>query len=104
MVELAKIIGALAWVVGIFTIFLVPPLGIIALLVAVLITIYTVTKTREQRHQEVVHAALQGQESAPAQSPLSVSERLEELSRLKEQGAITEEEHEAKRREIIDEL
>ncbi len=52
--ELVKIVGALAWVVGVVMLFVVPVFGVAVLLVALLLSVWTTQKTRERRHQELL--------------------------------------------------
>ncbi len=52
-----KIIGAIAWLAGLLFLFLYPPLGILLLLVAIVLSILSLTWTRQARHAEVVAAA-----------------------------------------------
>lgn len=103
MLELAKIIGALVWIVGLVLLFVLWPVGVLVLVLAVIISIYTATKTREKRHKEIVQAASQGR-PAPSKRAPSTSERLEELNRLREQGAISDDEYMSMRRDILDQL
>lgn len=92
---MAKIDGGLAWIFGLFALFTVSPAGVLILVVALSISIYTATKTREKRDKEVVQAASQSKTPNEPRPP-SATERLEELARLKDQGATTEEEYETR--------
>jgi len=58
-VELAKMAGGLAWVVGLVLLFTAPTIGLLMLLPAIGLTAYTTRKTRERRHQELLDAARQ---------------------------------------------
>lgn len=100
---MAKIDGALAWIFGRFALFTVPPAGVLILVVALSISIYTATKTRDKRDKEVVQAASQSKTPNEPRPP-PATERLEELARLKDQGATTEEEYETKRIDIFGDL
>ena len=57
--ELAKFVGALAWVVGVVMLFVAPVFGVVVLLVALLLSVWSTQKTREKRHQELVNATRQ---------------------------------------------
>lgn len=103
MLELVKIVGALAWIVGLITLFLFPPVGMLVLLVAGVISIYTATKTRDKRHKDLVRAASQASKPTQKTAP-SLSDRLKELEQLKEQGAISDEEYEKMRQQVLDQL
>ena len=56
MLEIAKIVGAVAWVAGLLLLLLSPALGWLVLFVAVVISISTATRTRQQRHKELLEA------------------------------------------------
>ena len=100
--ELAKAMGGVAWVIGIVAVVLEPIVGIIILVIALMLTLWVRSKDREQKHAQLVQAA---QEPAqPAAQPASVSDRLAELDRLKAAGALTDEEYETKRQDIIGSL
>lgn len=104
VLEATKFVGALIWIAAIITLFLVPAASIPLFFVAVLVSAYTWRKTREKRHAELVSAASHSGQQQSAKKPVPPSERLQKLSRLKEQGVITEEEYERKRQEIVDQL
>lgn len=57
MHELIKIVGVIAWTVGLLLFLVDPVLAIAVLVVAVLLTIASVSRTREKRHQELLDAA-----------------------------------------------
>jgi len=109
MLEVAKFVGAMVWIVGFIFVFIFPPVGFFILLVALLISIATASRTRELRHQEIVSLAGKGplvtRPPTPSSPPKpSVSDRLGELDKLRETGVISDEEHQAKRQKILDEI
>ena len=52
-----KVIGGIAWVSGLVLLFLVPPIGVLILVVAVALSLLSLTWTRQARHAEVVAAS-----------------------------------------------
>ena len=56
MSEIIKFVGGISWPIGLVLLFVAPVAGLIVLGVAVLATISTVSRTREQRHQEILAA------------------------------------------------
>ena len=100
MLELAKFVGGVSWIVGVLLLFIVPEIGWVVLLVALLATIWVTTKTRERRHQELL--AAQGR--TESQAPASVSDRLAELDKIREAGGLSDEEYQDKRQQILDSL
>lgn len=104
MLELVKIVGGISWVLGLVMWVADPTLAMLALVVAIICTIYSVSKTREQRHKELVTAqTVRPVAGASVKSP-SVAERLAELDKLKASGAINNDEYQAKRQQILDSI
>ena len=104
--ELVKLIGGFAWVIGLVLFFAVDPTaGMVVLAVAILATLWSRAKDRERKHAELVHAS---QKAAPAPAPqparLSTAERLANLDALRQTGTISSDEHAAKRQAILDDL
>ena len=62
-----KVVGGIAWIAGLVLLFVAPPFGFLVLLVAVVLSILSLTWTRQARHEEVVAAA--GGGSAPVRAP-----------------------------------
>jgi hypothetical protein len=58
--ELVRAIGGISWVVGLFTLLISPTFGLLIIGVAALLTVWSVSKTREQRHQELVRSVREG--------------------------------------------
>lgn len=56
MHELIKILGVIAWVVGLFLLLVDPVIAIVVFVVAGLLTARSVSITREKRHQELLDA------------------------------------------------
>jgi hypothetical protein len=54
--EIVKLIGGVAWLVGLVMLFLLPPLGILILLLAIVLTILSVVWTRQRRQNELIQA------------------------------------------------
>ena len=100
---MVKIIGAIAWLAGLVLLFLFPPMGFLILLIAIVLSILSLTWTRQARHAEVVAAAKAQPSPAP---PLkkSTADRLVELDALRAAGTITESEYEAQRAQILGEV
>jgi Flp pilus assembly protein TadB len=61
--ELVRAVGGISWVVGILILFVSPTVGLVVLTVALLFTVWSVSKTREKRHQELLEAARSVRES-----------------------------------------
>lgn len=59
--ELLKAIGGIAWAVGLLTLLVEPAFGLAVLAVALLLSVRSVTKTRERRHREVLDAVRERQ-------------------------------------------
>jgi Flp pilus assembly protein TadB len=57
--EFGKMIGAVLWVVGIIMLFVQPVAGMVILLAALALSVRSVQKTRERRHQEMLDARKQ---------------------------------------------
>jgi hypothetical protein len=92
----------LLYIVGFVSLFVFPPLGLVFLVVAVLLSILSLTWTREQRHGELL-AATGGTKTARARPVApSTADRLRELQALHEDGLLTDEEYEQKRTAIVD--
>jgi hypothetical protein len=109
MLEGAKLVAAMFWLVGLVFLFLVPPFGLFVLFIAILISIFTAAKTKEQRHDEIVSAVDTAASPSAGPTPPSVprpppSDRLAELDRLREAGVVSNVEYQAKRRQILDEI
>ena len=62
---MVKIIGAIAWLAGLVLLFLFPPMGLLILLIAIVLSILSLTWTRQARHAEVVAAAKAQPSPAP---------------------------------------
>jgi Flp pilus assembly protein TadB len=56
MQELVKFGGAILWIVGLVGLFLDPVFGMLVLVVALMLSIWSVQRTRQRRHQEVLDA------------------------------------------------
>lgn len=56
MEEAIKVVGGVMWVLGVLLLLVEPFFGVVALAVAVLATVATVTRTRARRHQELLDA------------------------------------------------
>ena len=56
-----KMVGGLAWVIGIVLFLVEPLLGFVVLLVALLLSVKSVQGTKERRHQELLEAARRDQ-------------------------------------------
>lgn len=108
MLEVAKFVGAMFWLFGLVFLFLLPPFGMFILLIAVLISVFTATKTRGRRHNEIVGAVGKippaAQPSTSAPPPHSVADRLAELTKLRDTGLVSEEEYQTKRQDILGEV
>jgi Flp pilus assembly protein TadB len=57
MTEAIKILGGVAWAIGLVLLLVSPVLGLFVLLVAVVLSVRSVQMTRERRHQEILDAA-----------------------------------------------
>ena len=107
--EIVKIVGGIAWPVGIVTLFVLPPFGILILLLAIVLTILSVVWTRQRRHDELIQAA-----SSPTAAPTiapdptidskAAKARLAEIEELKDSGAISDDEYAEMRKRILDEI
>ena len=62
-----KVIGGIAWIAGLALLVAFPPLGFLILLGAIVLSILSLTWTRQARHDELVAAA--GGGSAPGRAP-----------------------------------
>lgn len=60
MHEAVKAIGGIAWVIGIVLFLVQPTIGAFVLVIALLLTVWSVQKTREQRHKELVQSVREG--------------------------------------------
>ena len=61
--ELSKLIGAFAWLIGIILLAVDPAIGVGVLVLALLLSVRNVQKTRERRHQEMLDATRQKPDS-----------------------------------------
>ena len=118
--EIVKLIGGVAWLVGLVMLFLLPPLGILILLLAIVLTILSVVWTRQRRQNELIQAlsspmARPNPADAPAASSPTAhrpnpadapdpTARLVEILELKASGAISADEYAQARKGIFDEL
>jgi hypothetical protein len=57
--EFGKIVGAVAWLIGIILLAVDPAIGVGVLVLALLLSVRSVQKTRERRHQEMLDATRQ---------------------------------------------
>jgi Flp pilus assembly protein TadB len=57
--EFGKMIGAVIWIVGVVMLFVQPVAGVVVLLAALALSVRSVQKTRERRHQEMLDATRQ---------------------------------------------
>jgi Flp pilus assembly protein TadB len=57
--EFGKMVGAVVWIVGVVMLFIQPVAGMVVLLAALALTVRSVQKTRERRHQEMLDATRQ---------------------------------------------
>ncbi len=107
MGEFVKIIGAVAWLLGILFFFVFPPVGIVMLLVALIITIGSaVSRTRSQRHDEMLQAMRVSEKQSqtpPVTSPKSTADELAKLVELRDQGFLTDSEFEAAKKKYLGE-
>ena len=103
VLELVKIVGGIAWVVGLVMLFVVPTAGILILALAIALTIVSVNRTREHRHKELL-AAAQPRQTPEAQKPPDLADRLDRLDRLREAGKINDDEYASLRQQILDSL
>lgn len=60
--ELIRAVGGISWVVGIIVLFVQPTVGLLILALALILTVWSVTKTRERRHQELLDATRSARE------------------------------------------
>ena len=110
MTEVLKFLGAIVWLGGAALLFVEPLIGGIVLVIALLTTLYVRSNYRKRKHAELIQASERAIPTAPPPSlsvsepSLSVSERLSQLDWLKDSGAITDEEYEVKRQEILGSL
>ena len=100
--EVVELVGGIAWLVGLVTLFILPPLGLLILLVAIILTILSVVWTRQRRHQELVQAA--SPKAVPTVAPKTPQDRLAALDELKASGSVSDDEYEQQRRRILDEI
>lgn len=54
MHEVVKIVGGVTWLAGFVFLFIVPVFGVAILAVALLLSVWSVQKTREKRHAELL--------------------------------------------------
>ena len=99
MHEVIKIVGGIAWPVGIVMLFVVPSFGILVLLLAIVLSALSIVWTRQSRHAELVQAT-----SSPTTTPKATKARLAETEELKASGAISDAEYAQMRQRILDEL
>jgi hypothetical protein len=76
---MVKVVGAIAWVAGLVFLFLFPPFGLFILFIAAVLSILSLTWTRQARHDEVVTAAGRSAVPVRAQNQSLVQERYQEL-------------------------
>ena len=100
--EVVKLIGGISWLVGLIMLFVRPPLGIVILLFAMVLTILSVTWTRQRRHDELVGSA--ARTAAAPTSPKGTVARLAELDELKALGAVSDDEYAQERKRILKEI
>ena len=101
MPESVKFLGGLMIIVGLALLLVVPPLGFLLLLLAAIIGVLSVVKTREKRHAEVVDAARTG---VAVRTDNSAQHRLTQLEQLRRDGLVSNAEYEEKRKKIVEDL
>jgi hypothetical protein len=107
-----KVIGAILWFVGFILLFVAFPLGFLILIVALILSILSLTWTRQARYneqmeaQEATTAAVEAAttQQAPPPPTESSADRLRDLKQLHDDGLITDAEYEQKRKAIVDEM
>ena len=107
MSEGMKFVGGLLAVVGIVLLFVATPVGVLVLAVVGILGVVSVIRTRESRHDELVQATQRGSAPQPPPVPepqVETRARLTNLEKLRRDGLISEDEYEAKRSRIIDEI
>jgi ABC-type transport system involved in cytochrome bd biosynthesis fused ATPase/permease subunit len=106
-----KVIGAVLWFVGFILLFVAFPFGFMILVVALILSILSLTWTRQARYDQQIDAqaattaavkAATAQQTPPPTE--SSSDRLRDLRQLHDDGLITDDEYEQKRRNIVDEM
>jgi len=113
-----KVAGGILWFVGLILLLVFPPVGFLLLIVALILSILSLGWTRQARHDEqmeaqattasaVAAAAVPQQPPLPPPAPdaiASAQERLQGLQQLHNDGLITDDEYEQKRKNIVDEM
>jgi ABC-type transport system involved in cytochrome bd biosynthesis fused ATPase/permease subunit len=110
--SVVKVVGAILWFVGFIALFVAAPFGIVLLGFALVLSILSLTWTRQARYNEqkeaqeattaAIEAATAQQVLAP--SPESAADRIRDLKQLHDDGLITDDEYEQKRKDIVDEM
>jgi hypothetical protein len=62
--SLVKVVGAVAWLVGVFFVFVLPPLGVGILLVAIILSVLSIIWTRQARHDGPIEVSEAGPRAA----------------------------------------
>ena len=110
MLELIKLLNVLVWIVGIVLLLTGSfGAGMIALLIALFVSVAAAAETRKRREEALVEtttaaAAGAAEEAIAKAQPPMTSDRLAELDRLKASEQISEDEYQAKRKSILDGL
>jgi hypothetical protein len=113
--SVVKVVGAILWFVGFIFLFIATPFGLLILVVALILSILSLTWTRQARHDELVDATSTSTQvstsaapAAPAPSAAdefaTAHERLQGLQQLHDDGLITDGEYDQKRKDIVDEM
>ncbi len=80
---------------------LLPIILVIGLVIVILYAVRQFNSKRDEQHDEMVSAIESAKETT---LPTSPEDRLAELDSLRDSGAVSDEEYEAKRREILDSI
>lgn len=102
-------VGIIFCLIGLFV--AIPTMGMFGLIwtgVAVVITVMNginvFSETGVPTHEIVIDEEIAGGKTEPSAQKTSVEERLRMVDRLYDEGTITKEEHEQKRKKILDEI
>lgn len=112
---IVKAIGAILWFVGFIFLFVATPFGFALLVIALILSILSLTWTRQARHDELVNATSASTQTStiavpatppptPADAVASAHERLQGLQQLHDDDLITDDEYEQKRKKIVDDM
>lgn len=104
--EIVKVVGGIAWLVGLILLFVNAALALLVLLIALILSVLSLVWTRQRRHDDLLEAAKGGAASAAARAPVpkDTQARAAELESLRAAGTISDDEYERKRQLIIDDI